>query len=249
MNGPSAAVVEEFASAFAQTGRWKGLSKDEILAFFRRYSNNVVDPDFYGLGLTKHKIFYHCLERLHVEDQYSALIDLCGSPPESVNAIPDEQTRQELSNMLHAHAFSNGVSVRAASLDSWAIKREWLKTASRVEKSPAAAVTSARTTLEQTCLEVLRASGSTVRPNDLGKLFKAARRSLSLEGGTDRVAVGVATIVGAIAEASNAAGDRHAGNTPEIPIAEARLMCDVSLALSLFLIDHMKVRPAESSDS
>ena len=245
MNGPSAAVVEEFATAFAQKNKGHGLTKREILDFFRGYSSNVTDPDFYGLALTKHKTFYHCLERLHVEDQYRALIDLCTNPPESDNQIPDETTRRKLADMLHAHSYPNGVSVRGAALDSWPIKREWLKAASRVEKSPAAAVTSARTTLERTCREVLRVTGSEAQPKDLGALVKAARTALNLQGGASRVAVGVTTIVNAIAEASNAAGDRHAGDGDSgVPIAEARLMCDVSLALSLYLLDQLKVQSA-----
>ena len=81
-------------------------------------------------------------------------------------------------------------------------------------------------------------------------MVKAARQALGLRGGADKAAVGVTTIVNAIAEASNSAGDRHAtADERVITVADARLMCDLSLALSLFLIDHMKVRPAESSDS
>ena len=247
MDGPSPATVENFAKAFAHRG---GLTRKEILAFFQRYSKNVVDPaPEPSPTMTKQKIFAACLQQLHVEDQYRALIDLCFEPPDSRNPLPDEAARLELSNKLHAHSYANGVSVRSAAIDSWPIKLEWLRTAARVEADPAAALTKARTTLERTCIEVLRASGSEIRSRDLGQLVKAARSSLGLQNGADRAAVGVTTIVNAIAEASNSAGDRHAtADEAAITVAEARLMCDLSLALSLFLIDHMKVRPAESSD-
>ena len=147
--------------------------------------------------------------------------------------------------MLHAHSYPNGVSVRAVTLDSWPIKREWIKAASRVEKDPAAAVTSARTTLERTCREVLNATDSVETRNDLGRLVRATRRALNLQGGAATVATGIGTIVNGLAEASNAAGDRHVGDgDPSVPIAEARLMCDMSLALSLYLIDQSKLQSA-----
>ena len=242
MYGPSAAIVEQFAEAFAQKWKGHGLTRNEIVTFFREYSNNVVDPD---TPMTKQEIFGYCLRRLPIDDQYRALIDLCCQPPESKNALPDEAEREALKEILHAHSYSNGVSIRAVTLDSWPIKREWIKAASRVERDPAGAVTSARTTLERTCREVLKATELDERPNDLGRLVKATRRALNLRGGADGVATGVATIVNAIAEASNAAGDRHAGEgDPGVPIAEARLMCDVSLALSLYLLDQLKVQSA-----
>ena len=245
MHAPTDAVVEEFARAFAQHGRWHGLLKDEILGFFRRYSNSAIaDP-----SMDKQDLFRHCLARLPIEDQYRALIDLCCQPPESKNALPDEAEREALKEILHAHSYSNGVSIRAVTLDSWPIKREWIKAASRVERDPAGAVTSARTTLERTCREILGSAGSGERPNDLGRLVKATRRTLNLRGGAEGVATGVVTIVNAIAEASNAAGDRHAGDgDPGVPIAEARLMCDVSLALSLYLIDQSKVQSAPNGE-
>ena len=61
MNGPSTAVVQQFAEAFAQAGRWRGLSKDEILAFFRRYSNNVVDPQRYSVSDLNKQTIFSCM--------------------------------------------------------------------------------------------------------------------------------------------------------------------------------------------
>ncbi len=243
MNAPSAEALEEFAKEFAQKGTGRGLTRNEILAFFRRYSNNVIDPDSFGLTLTKRQIFHHCLERLHVEDQYRALIDLGSMPPDSDNPLPDEATRTRLVGMLHDHSYPTGVSRRAVALDSWPIKREWLKAVSRVEKDPAAAITSARTMLERTCREVLQTAGEDSHSADLGRLVKAARKALNLSGATDRAAQGVATIVQSIAEASNAAGDRHASrDEPGATLAEARLMCDMSMALCLFLVDEWKTQ-------
>ena len=247
MNAPSAAVIEEFAREFAQKGKGRGLTRNEILAFFRRYSNNVIDPD---LSLTKQSVFHHCLERLHVEDQYRALIDLGTIPLESENPLPDETTRARLLEMLHDHSYPTGVSRRTVALDSWPIKREWLKAASRVEKNPAAAITSARTTLERTCREVLEAAGEDSRSADLGKLVKGARKALNLSGATGRAAQGVATIVQSIAEAANAAGDRHASrDNTGATLAEARLMCDMSMALCLFLVDEWKLQAVSERGS
>ena len=242
MYEPSDAVVQQFAVAFAQKWKGRGLTRVEILTFFREYSNNVIDP---GTPMNKQEIFEYCLRRLPIEDQYSALIDLCCSPPKGVNQSPSEVERRELARMLHAHSYPNGVSVRAVALESRTIKREWIKAASRVEKDPAAAVTSARTMLERTCHEVLEATGARSRSSDLGALVKAARKALHLNGAADLAAVGVTNIVRSIAEGSNVAGDRHASrDNPGVTIAEARLMCDLSLSLCLYLIDHLKVQPA-----
>ncbi|HFC03867.1 MAG TPA: hypothetical protein ENJ74_03235 [Nitratifractor salsuginis] len=160
MNGPSLAVVNEFSRAFAQKGKGKGMTRQEILDWFRRYSNNVVDPEFYDMNLTKEKVFHHCLERLHVEDQYRALIDLCCNPPTTENRLPDETQRKKLLEQLHAHGAPNGLTVRAVALDPWEVRREWIKVIGRIEKSPEAAITSARTLLEKSCKEILRQTES-----------------------------------------------------------------------------------------
>ena len=88
MNAPPVGTIAGFAKAFAQTGKGNGLTKEELLTFFRTYSANIPDPEFYGQTLTKQKLFHYCLERLHIEDQYRALIDLCCVPPETKNPLP-----------------------------------------------------------------------------------------------------------------------------------------------------------------
>ena len=245
MNQPSDALVNEFAVAFAQKGKGKGLTKEEILSFFRRYSSNVVDPGFYGMTLTKQKLFHHCLERLHVEDQYRALIDLATQPPESANQVPTEAARQGLVDQLRSHGAANGVTLRAAGISSWELRREWIKAIGRIEKNPDAAITTARTPLERACKDVIFAhdpDSSMLREGDVPRLVAVARKVVGLEGGADAVSSGIGSLAHGIDQRSNAAGDRHAAAEPSIPaVAEARFFCDVALAPSLLLVEQHQV--------
>jgi hypothetical protein len=240
------AIIQEFAVSFASKGKGNGLTKEEIVSYFRRYSANVVDPDYYGDTITKQQVFSYCLERLHVEDQYRALVDLCTCPPESVNKVPEEAQRGTLLEQLYSYADSTGLALQAAAMTSWALRREWLKALSRLERNPDAAITTARTMLEQACKEVvshLDGANPALNEGDLPKLLKAARGCLSLGGGDDLVLNGLATIVRGLATRSNSAGDRHASGDPErVMLAEARLFCNLAGSAAVFLAEHLSVR-------
>jgi len=252
MNGPSLAITNEFAKTFARKGKGKGMTKVEILSYFRRYSNNVVDPEFYGLSLTKEKMFHHCLERLHVEDQYRALIDLCCTPPDSENVLPTENQRNELLERLHACGEPNGLTLYAIELDPWEVHREWLKVIGRTEKSPNAAITSARSLLERACKEVLRiteADHADLREGNVAKLVRHAKRALELKEGPDDILKGIGSIVNGLGEVSNRAGDRHGvGQTSSISLAEARLISNMCLSLSVFLLDELRFQAVSKEE-
>lgn len=246
MQPPGHALINEFADAFAQKGNGRGMTREEIVAFFRRYSNNVTDPEFFGLsGVTKKQIFQYCLDRLPVEEQYRALLDLCKQTPSARNqkTMPSEERREELLQSLHTVGSSTGLTVRAVGgITSWEIRQEWIKTLSRLEKSPAAAITSARTLLERVCKSVLHADGETgaiLTDGDLGKLVRATRDRLGLDDGERMITQGVSTLVNGVARLSNTAGDRHGSVVgPSSSLVTARLACDTAFALALYLLDH-----------
>lgn len=228
------------------------MTKDEIVSYFRRYSNNVTTPEFFNRhGFTKSEIFQYCLDRLYVEDQYRALVELCVSPPQIkfAKTLPQSEQRDELLGSLHAVGAVSGLAVRAVEgLPNFELRREWLKATSRLEKNPSAAVTSARTLLEAVCKAILRTDDSPDKPEaDLGKLVRAVRRRLRLVDDGPDMTPGVATLVNGLAQLSNAAGDRHgAPGSDQVLIANARLACDSAFMLSLHFLDVARVSPIPS---
>ena len=232
------------------------MTREEIVAFFQRFSSNVTDPASFGeIGITKAKIFEFCLERLHTEDQYRALVTLCVSPPavQYVNTMPPSDQREELLLRLHHSGEADGIAVRAIrSIPSWEIRREWLKTTSRLEVSPEAAVTSARTLLETTCKAILIAydKGDEIRSEgDVGKLVKSTQRALGVSGGARSIATAVGSLTNGLSEVSNAEGDRHGGEVPHrTTLANARLMTDMCFALAIYFLDLATVHPKLGSE-
>lgn len=243
MIGPGKGVINEFAKAFAQKGKGKGLTKEELLSWFARYSNNVVDPEFYGVKMPKEKLFHHCLEKLYVEDQYLALIDLCREPPESKNALPSEEVRTDLLQRLLSTGEPTPLTPRLLELGPWEVKRQWLKVVSRIESSPAAAITSARTLLEQACRHACDALNADVASakGDLSKLIKAAKKALGLDNGSELVLAGMSSMVNGLAQRSNNAGDRHAsaGIVSQVTATEARLFANLAASIAIFLLEDL----------
>jgi hypothetical protein len=242
MDHPTTAIINSFARSFAQKGRGKGMTADEILKWFRRYSNNIVNPEFYGTDLTKEKLFHFCVERLHVEDQYRALIDLCLDPPESVNVLPDQEEREVLLNSLFSVGGPNGLALSAAKIESWEIRRQWIKVVSRLEKSPDAAVTAARTMIETTCKVILKEHTRTeLQEGDLGRLVKEACKCLKLSSWCDSIRAGIGSILNGIAQVSNEAGDRHGSSRKNLlPLKDAHFIVNLAFSLSLFLLESRK---------
>jgi hypothetical protein len=246
MKAPPSGIVNEFASTFAKKGKGKGFTQDEIFNFFRRYSNSVAYSD--GPLPSKHDLFHNYLRQLAPEDQYRALIDLCNGPLETQNPLPTEEERKQLFHDLHFSGNNDGLCVCASTLDGWEIRKEWLKAISRLEKSPDASITSARTTLETTCKRILLDSGQSIsdlKEGDLGKLVKMTEKCLGIKYGSEIIASGVGSIITGVAQQSNLAGDRH--GTPikyDISLGEARLVCNVCFSLVLFLLDFYKLRDA-----
>lgn len=240
MNAPSVQLVADFAKAFC--GR-NGLTRSEIINHFRQYSNNVIDPAEMGFNTsTKAHLFKFCLAFLQVEDQYRFLIELCKEPPITRKELPSKETVTDLEEKLHASGSKNGLTLRAPFITCWKIKEDWFKTISRLDKSPSAAITSARTMLENTCKIILTALGKEEEANNckgnLDKLIKETRKALQINPTIQHIASGFASIINGIASASNQAGDRHGiGRTSNIPNSDARFICDSCFSLSLYFLE------------
>jgi len=240
LNPPSAQVVCNFAETFCSRN---GMTREEILQHFKRYSNNILDPQEMGLNIsTKANLFRFCLTYLQIEDQYRFLLELCFAPPSSSRPIPSEEQRTSLATVLFSNGAENGLNLRGSTIPSWKIKTDWLKTISRIEKSPASAITSARTTLEDTCKEILIALNqqdlAQQAKGDLARLIKSTRKTLGIKPSPEQITAGIASILNGVSSGSNELGDRHGtGQISIIPLVDTRFICDICFSLSLFFHD------------
>jgi len=243
VNLPPVAVVNELA----RKGKGQGLTREEILSWFRRYSSNVVDPEHLNAQANpnKEQLFHWCLERLHVEEQYRALLDLCSAPPTSANALPERKERRRLNLLLFSEGMPSGLALRGSKLSSGRVKRLWFRTVSRLEKSPAAAITSARSMLESVCKLVLRRLGQNTKlsAGDLPKLVKQTREALKFGSSNVQLAAAVSTAVQGIAEISNRTGDRHGTEADlDTSLAEARAVVHFCFTIALYFLDLYRVK-------
>lgn len=242
MNSPSNEIISEFAAFFAQKGKGKGMTNEEIKLYFRKYSNNVPSKELFETS-TKAEYFHHCIVRLHVEDQWMALADLCEIEHDFENPLPSEEYRKEILSKLVSNGEQNGLTIRAISISDWEIKREWIKAISRIEKSPDASITASRSLLEKVCKTILGLLNQPTKEGDLGKIVKLTRKALDVTHSSDQVCGGINSIIYGIANTSNNAGDRHGVVDPKnIPLIEAKLVCDLCMSLSLFFLDTFKLQ-------
>lgn len=245
MNSPEFGLIEEFAQAFAQKGKGSGMSNDEIKEYFTRYSNNIAPHELFEK--TKQDYFKVCVSRLHTENQWRSLIDLCAQNHDFRS--PDEQTKKDLLKRLFSFGRESGITLRIIKLDQWEIQREWCKIIGRLEKSPEAALTTARACLEKVCKTILIQLDpkANVKEGDLSKLVKETTKRLCENVSTRNIGTGINTISHGVAERANLVGDRHGVLDPEsIGANEARFICDVCISLSLFLIGEFKLQKKTS---
>lgn len=219
--------IDAFARAFT-FGR-RGFSADEIPTFFSQYQGGVPASPRNPMG-TKSDFFRDCVSALTPVNQWSALLDLCDSPPPSKHRMPTAKERLQLRARLVQGDGRSDLAVALSEVSLGGVRAQWLVACSRLPESPAAAITAGRALLETTCKSVLKECG--VRDEsagDLPRLYKQTRVALELEvaegsgQAVHQIASGLTAVVAGLSGLSNQAGDRHG-------LAEGLKIDDLALA-------------------
>lgn len=205
-------LVEKFAAAFA--GNRIGFSAQQISEFFCPYSNLVKPLDHYGMNPTRHDLFVDSVYSLAPKLQYYALNDLVFAERGSRYAYPDEATRNGLRHELHNFISASPIGLSFSRIRETAFREDWVICQSRLEVSPAAAITAARTLLETLLKTIISERGGTPdATGDIGKLMRQAGDILGFSRATQRsehqILSGLGAVLNGLATISNAAGDRH----------------------------------------
>lgn len=241
------AIVSRFASEFC-FGR-SGYSLRELAELFPKYQADVPAPDS-RMAPTKGGYFQLALAAMTPLHQRECLYDLCDDPAPAAGALPSEQARLELLQLLAAADGVNPLASRLSSCSLRAAREQWFTAASRLNASPSSAVTAARALLESTCATILAERDETPDSSgDLGRLFGQTRKALGLVGakGTDQaiyqVYSGLVQVVNGIAGLSNQVGDRHGleGGLRVSDHASASLAVHAAGMVALFLVARHKL--------
>jgi hypothetical protein len=234
-------LIKRFANEFCY-GR-KGFSAEEIPKYFSTFQGNV--PFIYGMAVTKSVFFCDCVTSLSPENQRQALYDLCDDPPESTHPMPNNNIRKELLEMLVQADGRSPLGIELSSITLTGVREQWMIAASRIQNSPAAAITAARTLFESTCSTILSELGDTPNTSgDVSRLYKQVRDKLGINpkrGASQNVhklVSGLAQIVDGLAGISNRAGDRHGlvSGTKINDISYASLAVHASGTACVFLV-------------
>ena len=234
-------LIKRFANEFCY-GR-KGFSAEEIPKYYSTFQGNV--PFIYGMAVTKSVFFCDCVTSLSPENQRQALYDLCDDPPESTHPMPNDNIRKELLEMLVQADGRSPLGIELSSITLTGVREQWMIAASRIQNSPAAAITAARTLFESTCSTILSELGDTPNTSgDVSRLYKQVRSKLGINpqrGASQNVhqlVNGLAQIVDGLAGISNKAGDRHGlvSGTKINDISCASLVVHASGTACVFLV-------------
>lgn len=206
------AIVEKCAAVFA--GERVGFSAQEISEFFCPYSNLVKPLDHYGITPTRHDLFVESLYSLPPKLQYYALNELVWAERHSKYPYPDEATRGSLRQELHNFISATPIGLSFSRIRETAFREDWVVCQSRLEVSPAAAITAARTLLETLLKTIISERGAVPdATGDIGKLMRQAGDLLGFNRATQRaehqILSGLGAVINGLATISNAAGDRH----------------------------------------
>lgn len=240
------AIQRRLNAMYAQA---RGFSGPQILDFFSRYSNDIETYPWGGGAPSRWLMFEDCLARFPLEQQRRIIRDLLAYDGPMSHGAPEREDVEAIEQWLGDAPGAMVGPLPETDTLNWAyVQRVWRQAAERVATDPAAAITSARTLLESTCLHILDARG-VEHPNDgdLPSLYRRTARELRLapDQQTDQIfrqlTGGCVTLANATAGLRNALGDAH-GRGPQDPPASgrhARLGVNAACTLAAFLIETM----------
>lgn len=247
-------VVEQFAAVFAGADRAHGMSAEEMIAFFRRFNPSVRGRDTYEMVPVRRDLFVTCLGYLVASDQWRALLDLATDPPQMKYGVPDRATLDDLRAVLFRGRGGLVEGVLVSGVTAPELHASWFKAICRLQTSPPAAITAARTMLEETCKRIVveRAAGDPdAGKGDLARTVKLACQALGIGHGTERELIsGLAGASTALAGLSNEAGDRHGVlRTTEVALHDAEFVVSSLGAIAVFLMRRHHATPRSSGSS
>lgn len=178
MKGPSDSVLEQFADAFAQRGKGKGLSAQAVVEWFAKYSHRVRPWPWPSPRPSKREVFIQCVRTLPGEEQYRSLLEIT-SLAESIRPAIGESEVNRLLAVLCTDAKREGYGLRLIrNVCSGHLNREWLKSIDSLEDHPETAIAQARTMLEKVCISVITAiEQQSPEHGNLPRLVKDAFRA------------------------------------------------------------------------
>jgi len=205
-------IADKFSTVFA--GKNTGFSAREITEYFLKYSNLVKPSDHYGINPTRQQLFIESLYALFPKQQYYALNDLTFIEHESKYEYPSPEKRDELRKLLHNFLDPNPIGIKFSNIRETAFREDWVTCLSRVQTSPASAITAARTMLETLMKTMLKERGHKPEGSgDLNKLFKHVQSVLEFRKAEQQqehqILTGLKSVINGISSISNMAGDRH----------------------------------------
>lgn len=224
-----------------------GFSGPEIIGYFAGYGDHFPR---YGEGFTtgsRWEIFEDCVRSLAPADQFRALLDLCDyDGPMKYPPPATEDVERLRGRLLGQQSPVSASGMQTLQKVTWAnVHADWQRVQQEATSDPEGAIRATRTLIETVCKHILEARAVTAPSDgDLGKLYKAAAKELSLapdqhnEQVFKQILTGCSSIVSGLAAVRNAYGEVHGKDTKYVRPSErhARLAVGVGFSLAEFLI-------------
>lgn len=233
-------LLRLLSNEFAGDNPKRGFSFDEIINFFQKYDILINKENYKKFRPTRREFFENCLGSLPPVHQFNAVMELLLNPPSTRYPLPKEEKMTELKKRIFAIWDLTPVSDEIASLNLPTLIKDWYKVVSRIHESPASSITASRTMLENLYTWVLEQNNITQTDlknikGDLGKLHKTVCKVLKIDEWANKIISGLSSIIYGIAEMSNVAGDRHAGNYESVTFEMAEFIAYIAGSICIFI--------------
>ena len=237
-------IVVLLASEFAGKDPRRGFSFDEIINFFKKYDSSIGKENYNGIRPTRRDLFETCLSSLPPLQQFIAVLDLLNNPPPSKYPMPTKDKIKEIKKRIFSILNLTPITDEIACLN---LERrfadlitDWYRITSRIHESPASSITASRTMIENLYIAILKNSNIPINEidkikGDLGKLHKAVCKVLELDNWEKKIIAGLSSLIYGVAEMSNIAGDRHAGDFKSVTFEMAEFIANITGSISVFI--------------